>query len=208
MNKIDRKKYTERYNKRFNIYGFDLKTLGWGGDENRQKLRFKIALELENFLQRGKIKSVLDVGCGFGDMGKYILEKCENISYTGVDINPLLIDEGKKKYPELNLKCLDILDDYFEEKFDLVLENGIFNFKLQGENQLEYIEAMIKKMYSLSCFGVSVDFMSTFTDFQHEGAFHMNEQEALKIAKSLSRRVVLRNDYLDYEYSLYILKTS
>ena len=64
---------------------------------------------------------------------------------------------------------------------------------------------MIKKMYAISNYGVSADFLSTFVDYAHEGAFHMNEFDALKIAKKLSKRVLLRNDYLNYEYCVYII---
>ncbi len=207
MNKFDKNAYIERYNTRLETYGHDIKTLGWGGDNARQFLRFQVSLELENFLNTSKIASVLDVGCGFGDMGgDFMKNNYPNIKYTGVDINSKLIEEGKKKYPELDLRCVDIIEDNFNEKFDLVCESGIFNFKLQSENQSDYIETMINKMYSLSNCGISLDFMSTFVDFQHDGAFHMNEFDAIRLAKKFSKRVVLRNDYLDFEYAIYILK--
>lgn len=209
MNELDRNLYIQRYNSRFSTFGHDIKTLGWGGDKNRQFLRFQISLELENFIGSNKITSVLDVGCGFGDMGgEFMKNNYPHIKYTGIDINPKLIEEGKKKYPNIDLRCLDIIDGNFNEKYDLVCESGIFNFQLKNENQLEYIERMFNKMYELSNYGVSVDFMSTFVDFQHDGAYHTNEFESIKLAKKLSKRVVLRNDYLDYEYALYILKSS
>ena len=69
MNKFDKNAYIERYNTRLETYGHDIKTLGWGGDKARQFLRFQVSLELENFLNTSKIASVLDVACGFGDMG-------------------------------------------------------------------------------------------------------------------------------------------
>ena len=209
MNKIDKNLYIQRYNNRLKTYGFDIKTLGWGGDKAKQFLRFQICLELNFFLNKNKnkINSILDVGCGFGCMGGgFMKDNYPHIKYTGIDINPKLIEEGKNKYPELDLRCMDIIEDNFDEKFDLVCESGIFNFKLKSENQIKYIESMIFKMYSLSNYGISVDFMSTFVDFKHDGAFHMNEFDILKIAKQFSKRVVLRNDYLDYEYAVYILK--
>lgn len=207
MNKFDKHLYIERYNNRLATYGHDIKTLGWGGDKARQFLRFQVCLELENFLNSNKINSILDVGCGFGDMGgEFMKHNYPHIKYTGIDINSKLLEEGKRRYPDLDLRCIDIIEDSFDEKFDLVCESGIFNFKLQNENQLDYIETMINKMYLLSNHGISVDFMSTFVDFQHDGAFHMNELDVIRIAKKFSKRVVLRNDYLDFEYAVYILK--
>jgi len=206
MNIIDKQNYIKRYNERLKQYGYDIKTLGWGGDKKRQFLRFQIALELANFTNK-EIKSVLDVGCGFGDMGGDFMKKFyPNIKYKGVDINPILIKKGKEKYPFLDIECLDILECNLNEKFDLVLENGIFNYRLEKENNIEYISKMLKKMFELSNVGVSADFMSSFVDFKHPYAFHANEYEIIKIAKKLSKRIILRNDYLNFEYMIYILK--
>ena len=138
--------------------------------------------------------------------GGFMQANYPHIKYTGIDINSNLIEEGKKKYPKLDLRHQDILEEYFDEKFDIVCESGIFNFKLKNENQLEYIEKMLTKMYSLATYGVCADFMSTFVDFQHEGSYHTDEYQSINIAKKLSKRVILRNDYLDYEYALYVLR--
>jgi len=207
MNEIDKKKYLERYNDRFEKYGYDIKTLGWGGDGQRQNLRFQTVIELKQFIKVNKIKSILDIGCGFGDMGGDFLRSAfPDIKYVGIDINPLLIEEGQIKYPGLDLRRLDILEDDITEKFDIVCESGIFNYKLNNEIQLDYINKMIAKMYSLANYAISCDFLSTFVDFQHDGAYHMNEYEALEIGKKLSKRIIIRNDYLDYEYCMYVIK--
>lgn len=208
MNPKDKEGYINRYNARFERFGYDIKTLGWGGDKSRQNLRFQVAIEIENFLNNGnKITSVLDVGCGFGDMGVFLKRFYPEIKYTGIDINPSLVSEGLKLYPDLDLRCIDLLENSLEEKFDLVCENGIFNFQLANEQQLEYIDKMVHKMCVHSNIGVSVDFLSTFVDFKHDGAFHMNECDAIRLLKKYSKRIILRNDYLDFEYTCYVFKS-
>ena len=52
MNKKDNNYYTERYNKRFKLYGYDIRTLGWGGDKTRQELRFEVAMNIQNFTNK------------------------------------------------------------------------------------------------------------------------------------------------------------
>lgn len=208
MNPQDKDAYINRYNTRFQEFGYDIKTLGWGGDKNRQLLRFQIALEIEKFLNNNtKITSVLDVGCGFGDMGVFLKKFYPDIKYTGIDINAALINEGLKLYPDFDLRCLDLLENNIEETFDLVCENGIFNFRLFNETQLEYIDQMIHQMYLHSKIGISVDFLSTFVDFKHDGAFHMDEYEAIRLLKKYTKRIILRNDYLNFEYTCYALKS-
>lgn len=206
MNPEDRTKYIARYNERLKTYGYHLKTLGWGGDRGRQERRFQVLMELQYFVPRG-IGSVLDVGCGFGDMGNYLKMHYPHVKYTGIDINPSLIEEGKKRFAGLDLRVGEAAaPDIGSRPYDLVCASGLFNYKLEHQDQLLYIKKTVEQFYALCNIGVSSDFMSTFVDYQQEITYHLNEFEALKIAKGLSHRVVLRNDYLDYEYCLYILK--
>lgn len=209
MNEVDKKHYLERYNKRFSQSGISPETLGWGGGKERQNLRFKVALEVIHLIEIRKgcvINSILDVGCGFGDFGVFLKDNAKDIKYTGVDINPLLVAKGKELQPDLDLQHVDILSDSFEGKFDIVVENGIFNFKLSAENQEKYIYTMLDRMYGLANYAVCADFMSTFVDYKHPDAYHLNEYKALEMGKSISDKVILRNDYLPYEYMIYVLR--
>lgn len=205
MNRTDRAEYIKRYNRLLDEYGYDIKALGWGGDKERQLLRFRTAMELSFFTHK-PVKSVLDIGCGFGDMGIFIKCNFPEVEYAGIDINPELIDKGLKMFPDLDLRVCDILETDNINKADLVCESGIFNYKLENENQINYIESMACRLYSLCNVGVSMDFMSTYVDYKHDNAFHMPEETIMNISKKLSKRIVLRNDYLDYEYCVYILK--
>ena len=204
MNPIDKEMTISRYAKRFEKFGHDVRTLGWGGGIERQQLRFDIIMESQNFIST-PIKTVLDVGCGFGDMGAYLNKTHPNINYTGIDINPLLIQEGLTRFPGVNLICADV-NALALEKFDLVCACGIFNFELQNCDHLNYIYEMLDKFNKLSTKVVVVDFMSTYVDFTAPGGFHMPEEKAIEFSKKISRRFVLRNDYTDFEYAIYILK--
>ena len=67
MNSRDIEIYLERYNNRLKEFGYDAKTLGWGGGKNKQFERFKALTEIG--IQEGD--SVLDFGCGFADYFEY-----------------------------------------------------------------------------------------------------------------------------------------
>ena len=53
-----------------------------------------------------------------------------------------------------------------------------------------------------------MDFMSTYVDFRRKGSFHASPERVFKIAKKLSKRVVIRHDYLPFEFSVYIYKSN
>jgi len=204
LNKQDIENYLNRYNNRLENYGYDPRALGWGGGKERQNLRFAKALNFANF-STYPINSVLDVGCGFGDFGNWLSSRFPNIDYTGVDINPNLIEIGKEKFG-LNLYHKNNTFDYEENSFDLVVSNGIFNAQLNYECQLAYLEKYLVSFYKISRLGFACDFMSEYVDFKHSGSYHTKEQDVIKIVKKFTKRYIIRNDYLDYEFMIYVFK--
>lgn len=203
MNNKDKDLYIQRYNKRLNEFGYNASSLGWGGGKERQFLRFKVLTEIGV----EKNDSVLDVGCGFADLFEYLLLNEWQGLYTGIDINPKLLEVAELTHKNVNVKLIDILKTNEELNADWVICSGIFNAKLQYEDNLNHIKKMIKKMFSIANKGVAVDFLSTFVDFQHTDGYHTSPFDIITfIKKELNARFVLRYDYLPFEYLIYLKK--
>lgn len=199
MNKKERKEYIiRRYNERLKVYGHDPRALGWF--KNRQKIRFKVLSEIGN-LNRS---SILDVGCGFGDLYGFLNERNLDIDYLGIDINPNLIQIASKVYPDAKFQVEDVLDMKGSDKFDYVFASGIFEFKLQ--NQEAFVQNMLKNMFNLSKKGVAADFLSSHVDYKNKDAFYAEPEKIFSFLKILSKRVTLRHDYMPFEFCVYIYK--
>ncbi len=198
MNDEEKKKTLDRYNERLKVYGYDPKTLGWL--KGKQEIRFQVLSEIGN-LQNC---SVLDVGCGFGDLYGFFHKKRIKIKYTGVDINSQLLEIGMELYPSAVFEEMDFEEFPLEKKFDWAFASGIFNFKLKNNDQ--FIKNTLSKMFSLSKKGVAVDFLSSYVDFQNGGAYYSNPEQIFSFCKKLSRRITLRHDYMPFEFCIYIYK--
>lgn len=200
MNPEDRNNWLSRYNERFAKFGVSPEALGWGGGRERQFKRFRAAMEFSLFDER-PIKSILDVGCGFGDFGAWLAECKSEVEYTGIDINPVLVKAGIERYG-LDLSAMDValLPD---KSFDLVVANGVFNFRMQHEEHEAYVKDMLNHFMAIARVGIAVDFMSTYVDFSHAGGFHCPETLVIDAIKVKTKKYVIRNDYLDYEYMAY-----
>ena len=200
MNEHDRDDWIQRYIKRFEEHGLSPESLGWGGGRERQARRFKASYEF-NLFYSTKVNSILDVGCGFGDLGVWLSEIDPQIQYRGIDINPVLIEQGKERY-NLDLQLIDV-SNVPDKSVDLVVANGIFNYRMKHEEHEGYIINMISHFFRIARKGVAVDFMSTYVDFMHDNSFHCPESFIVNLVKKYTKRYVLRNDYLDYEYMVY-----
>lgn len=193
----------EKYRAAFNQHGYSPKSLGW--DKGRQDIRFKVLLSF--FECRGK--SILDIGCGFGDLNNTLLDLVgDDYKYLGVDMVEELIIEGRKHYDKKNVQLLTVnfLDHVFTSQFDIVIASGIFNYNFPSGNNNIFVEEVIKKAWSLCTEGIAFDFLSDKVDYRHDHTHHNNPEHILRIAYTLSRNVVLRNDYIPFEFCLYLGK--
>lgn len=188
----------EHYTQLYHRFGYHPASIGW--PKGRQHIRFQVMSEIGN-LNNSKI---LDVGCGFGHFIAYLRSKKIRVKYTGVDINPLFIKIAKEKNPGKTFQVRDIEKRKFREKFDWVFAIGTTN--MAGSH--EYIANLLKEMFRISKKGIAMDFMSTYVDFRRHASFHASPELVFTIAKKISRRVVLRHDYLPFEFCVYIYKNN
>lgn len=186
----------ERYSERYNKFGRHVHTLGWGSVD-QQNYRFSQvfrAVGLEG-------KSVLDIGCGFGDfLSNCSSLRCEVSSYTGWDINPDLIAEAKKLHNNHTFSVLNLADvDDLAPVAEVGIMLGVLNlnFKKTYDN-ITYSKMMIKKAFAAVSETLVVDFLSLYRtpDYPEEDfVFYHNPADMLAYALELTPNVRLLHDY-------------
>lgn len=171
--------------------------MGWFKD--RQYIRFAALTQI------GSVNncSILDVGCGFGDLVDFLGGRGATVDYTGYDINPRLIEVAKKRHPHMKFYVVDIEEEK-REGFDWIVSSGVFNYKMPSSKA--FIENMLTIMFEMSHLGVAVDFMSAYVDFRGEETHHSDPRDIFDFCKSLTKWVTLRHDYLPYEFCIYMYR--
>jgi len=200
MNEKEIQHAIDRFNKRLEQFGISEQSLGWG-TKGRARLRYEILMsqwDLNN-------SSVMDLGCGFGDMFEYMSDKGINTKYTGIDINPNFITIAKEKHGDkATFQEKNLLTEETTEQFDFVLSSGVFNHVL--EDNMGFIKACFDKFDKISTKGFAANFLSDKVGFQYEYTFHASPAAILDLAYQYSNNVVLRNDYMPYEFTVFINK--
>ena len=207
MIKATREKNISVLSKLYEQYGIDEKSLGW--TKNKQHLRFEQMLsgfDINN-------TSILDVGCGFGDLYEHLMKTRPDavFDYTGIDIMSDFIDVAKNRYPELSFYNTDLFSYETGKKYKYVINCGCLTF-LDTNNEdesYEFINGFISKNLELcEDDGVSIiHFLTDKVDYRTSTEdFHISPERILSIAYSHSRRVVLDNSIFPFEACLFIYK--
>ncbi|MFC1553944.1 methyltransferase domain-containing protein [candidate division KSB1 bacterium] len=197
----DKKIIKDFFNSHAKRFGDHVHALGWESDHT-QKMRFWVLSEIEDL----NGASILDVGCGKGDLLAFFSEQDIRVEYYGVDFSKELITMAKQQYPEANFFYRDFLEDSFYPEIDYTISSGIANIRTPKNK--EYIQEVISKMVSISKKGAAVNMLSSYSPEtgKDPGIYYFSPEEMLKFAKKLSSDIILRHDYLPNDFTLYIYK--
>lgn len=186
----------ERYDKRLKKVGPVVRALGWDTKANQWK-RFESGVALLNL--RGK--SIVDIGCGFGDFFKFLKEREIKIaSYRGIDINNGLLKVAKKTHPNGIFECRNIMLEPPKRKIaDIGFAFGVLNFNLKGNpDNYEYAQDFIKRAFSLCREAFVVDMLSSCLDKgypKEEFVFYYSPERMLEEVMEITPYAILKHDY-------------
>jgi trans-aconitate methyltransferase len=172
--------------------------LGFSSDRS-QRVRFEALCSIGDLDGR----SVLDVGCGRGDLCGYLEHRGWSVDYRGVDIHPGLIELAARTWPKGRFAVRDILADDARDEVDYVIASGVFGLTPNGDEA--FIDAMLGRMMALARRGVSVNFLSRRTPNPMDPRSHYAEPvDELRRALRLTPNVVLRHDYKVNDFTVHL----
>jgi ubiquinone/menaquinone biosynthesis C-methylase UbiE len=199
----DRNELSERYRKRWKEFGYDSRTLGWNKD--CQWVRFSAAFE---DLLQDDCTSVLDIGCGFGDMLGYLRSKEWSGRYTGLDLVDELITEARKRYAgdrSAEFVCGDVSALDGSHKSDMAVALGVFNHRLHQDN-LQFVRETIEKMWQSTTRVVVCDFLSVASEAERrrDDLYYADPASLYQLAAGYSRRIAIHHAYMPFEFQIKI----
>lgn len=130
---------------------------GWGDTDKFGN--FKLLSDIVSYTNKPlNDTSVLDVGCGTGDLYKYLRQEGVK-KYLGIDIYHMSVKYARMKYPEGKFETSDFLEFQTNQQFDYVFSSGALAAVLETDNY-QMMAAFIAKMWSLATIGVAFNFLT------------------------------------------------
>lgn len=203
LSEQERKRVAGLYEDRIAQHGLTVDALKSGG-AGKQWVRH--AVHADAFDLGGR--HVLDVGCGIAMFYRFLRRRRVAIaSYTGLDIVEPFLEANRNAFPEARFLSMDIFKDPLDALSpDVVFMSQVFNNKYDDADNESVAFGAIKRFFALARDGVVIDFMSTYVDWKDDDLHYFNPERVFAFAKSLSRFVELRHDYLPFEYTLIVRK--
>ncbi len=199
MDAREKKEIIKRYTERYEKLGRTVQTLGSGTDEH-QTIRYRVLSEIADLGGQ----RVLDVGCGFGGFLDYCRHYGQPMTYTGMDIVPVLLHEARIKHPDGKFIEMDVLDAPDDMEFDYVVSSQGFNNRFRYSDNWDVMREVIAKCFRLAKKGVAIDMMSTYVDFRDDHLYYFDPCKVFNFAKSLTKRVTIRHNYPLFEFCVYL----
>lgn len=200
----DKDRVLKEYNDAYEKYGYSPKTVLWGKAE-KQDIRLEVLTSMYDFTN----KKILDIGCGFGDLNKILMKKATGYQYLGIDINEKLVqkaNEMNQDNTDINFIVGDFGEYEFQERLDYAVLSGTFAFSLQDKDQYEHVEDYIKKALEICNDGLAFNFVSDRVNFKVDGYYNYNVEKIISIAYKYSRNIVMRSDYMPFDFTIFIFK--
>lgn len=161
---------------------------GW--DPGNQHYNFQALLRLTE-MTGIKIanKSVLDVGCGTGDLVTF-LEKEHLKKYVGIDVYASSIQLARKNHPNETFIEGDLLSEAFPEIFDYAFASGTFTVKQTFDNY-DFLFAMLEKMWELTTIGIAFNVLTDSDREPDPDLFFYNPEKVLRLCHEIDAEAII-----------------
>lgn len=172
-------------------------SLGWKSPAG-QLARFEVLSEIGNLNDR----SVLDAGCGHGDLREFLGNRYPHIRYFGVEQIPAILKVAVDRYSHLP-ETLFFQGDFFESELpavDYILACGSLSYR---HSDTQSIFKQIEKLFHSCRIGLGFNLLSKI---EPEGGLLVAYDPATitSFCKTLTTDIVLKKNYYEDDFTIFM----
>jgi len=181
--------------------------MGWNSPE-AQEVRFDKLLKIRESCGTDGPISINDFGSGFGGLVGYLLRLGEPFVYTGYDVAPNMVQEGRRLYSGMdNVTFTSRLEDVAPA--DFTVASGVLNLKLEtpDDEWRTYVVETLDRMAAVSTRGFAFNMLTSYSDpdrmrddlYYADPCFFFDH-----CMRRFSRRVALLHDYELFDFTMLV----
>jgi SAM-dependent methyltransferase len=161
---------------------------GWSGTES-QEARFSALLRILKY----NGGSIIDYGCGTGDLYAFILRNYGQVQYTGMDSNESMLKIAKETHNAKFIKCR--FDEIDFKHAEYVVASGIFQF--HDFSNPTYYKELVLELFSKCRIGLAVNFLSAsrMESEKSDIELYLTPFQVVQLAESMSPMWAIDHSY-------------
>jgi len=194
---MSKKKIRRHYELRIRDDAPGYRAADWS-DRRAQELRFEVLVN--NVALNGR--SLLDVGCGTGDLWDFLRKRGIQADYLGVDLLDKMIEAACKRHPDARFLAIDIFqpDSLPGELFDVVFASGVFN--LDVGNNRDFLPRAIARLIELSADTTVFNLLHARADVRHGHCVYWQPEDIRAMLTDFPGDVKALDDYLLNDFTV------
>lgn len=179
----------------------NVKALGWRGEHSQQARYAALARvgEIEG-------RSVLDAGCGHGDLKAYLDRHAGRFEYIGIDQMPEFIEEAHRRYRHHPATAFYQSDFAAAElpKVDYVFACGAMGYRCADPH---FHFELIARLYAAAHRALAFNMLDVARFPAHPLLVGHDRNKVLAFCRMLAPRVELVDGYLDDDFTIFMYRT-
>lgn len=200
-----KEKVAEYYTRKVQEWGPTPQGVDWNSRESHE-IRIEQLLKI---CDRSGFFSLNDLGCGYGALYGYMIERKYDFEYHGYDLSEAMIEKAHTSYKNAD-NCHFTQSDVLEEA-DYTTACGLFNVKMDVDpkNWEEYVLEVLEKIDRASRRGFAFNIQTRYSDPEHmkDHLYYADPCFYFDFCKNkFSKHVALLHDYPLYEFSILVRK--
>lgn len=149
-------------------------------------------------------RSILDAGCGMGDLLPFLYAKSTDFRYLGVDINKGFIEIAKKRYEGHEFKVADPINDKIGQ-YDVVISSGVLSGNVEG--WLEKRKKAIANLFGQANEVLAFNMSGGLTNIPNTPLnVFASLEEIQAFCATLTTRLIMRNHYSTKGFTIVMFK--
>lgn len=199
------RKMIKRYKKALQRHGSSIRALKWKSESAMLVRHEELLKDLDM-----KDKTLLDVGCGFGDIlnNPKLSTPNQKLNYLGVDIIKEFVEIARKKHPGYKFSVRNYFEKPFKRNFDIILCSGALNSNF-GKETIKFRKKAIKTMFDHCNYALSFNMAGSTPQPKNkkgEAVYYANSLEILRFCLSLTKKIIFRHHYRPHDFTILMFK--
>jgi cyclopropane fatty-acyl-phospholipid synthase-like methyltransferase len=188
----------EYYSEKIRRQGEGAEGMDWR-DRASQYLRFE---RLVAQLKPTPGASLLDVGCGSGELLAFCRQVGWQPNYFGIDVSEEMVASCNRRFGSGVAATIPLAELVRQgRRYDFVIASGTFNVRQQSpeDEWRRFVECSVAEMFTLARRAAAFNIMSTRVDYRYDHLFYADVEDVARLADRCGTRDFL----IDHGYPLF-----